>query len=548
MASSLARGVSDLFTLNSVANASENTRALRRKFKLDKHDKLITDYSCALKNESGVLLHGRMWIFECNLCFYSNIFGYVTEEVLQTDKVEFCVKSSYMLVPNAIEIHMEDESVYFFGSLINRDATFYNLARACGFPTPHPRDERTPAPGDKRVRQRKRVKEKGDVTSEDSDTSRSRISSGEAGSTQPSRGEEKLESPAMNSSLSSPIPEEKANRQEGKKSSAVEARKAAQTSDMGLMKIDDSFRDVEVKVPDFSDMKLDEIVKGEVACSALELYKFFYSDDAPFSFPTYQAREGDTELNFGKWRPDKETKGLPPTLIRDNTYMRKIKDPPMFFPDTAFVTERQRVRFYGKGCVVLDRLVQTPEVIQGDCFQCLLITKAQDIGEKKCLLSVSMAVRFVKDSWLESIIRSRATSDTKAGTIGWMEQLKRFIRMHRKGKEKKGRRRRAKKKQRVPTRELPAEDAQTEGCFKRCFSTLLAAWLFMMKYLLTAGSWLVSSPNSFITILVILQTLVLSLLYLKISVLEEVLGEMRDERIKLIQQFSNTNFSCPAKT
>jgi len=548
MASSLARGVSNLFTLNSIENQAENTRALRGKFKLDKHDKLITDYSCAIKNESGVLLHGRMWIFECNLCFYSNIFGYVTEEVLQTDKVEFCVKSSYMLVPNAIEIHMEDKSVYFFGSLINRDATFYNLARACGFPTPHPRDERVPAPGDKRVRRRKRVKrERGDVTSEDSEsnTSRSRISSGEAGSPQLSRAEEKLESPSMNSSLSSPIPEEK--RHESRQNLAVEALKSEETSGMGLLKVDDSFRDAEVNIPDFSDMTLEELVKCQLSCSSLDLYKLCYSDDAPFSFATYQAREGDTELNFGKWRQDKEIKGVPPTLIRDNTYMRKIKDPPMFLPDTAFVTEQQRVRCFGKGCVVLDRVVQTPEVIQGDCFQCLLITKAQDIAERKCLVTVSMAVRFVKDTWLESIIRSRATSDTKTGTIGWMEQIKRFLKMRRKGRDKKGRRR-GKHKKRVPTRELPTEDPSEEGCFRRFIAISMGAWLFMVKYLLTAGSWLVSSPNSFITILIMLQTLVLSLLYLKISVLEEVLGEMRDERNKLIHQFSNQSYSCPAKT
>ncbi|KAI9790060.1 MAG: hypothetical protein M1833_002111 [Piccolia ochrophora] len=85
-------------------------------------DYLIEDYSAAIQKD--ILLHGRMYVAEGHICFYSNIFGYVTTMVISFDEVVSVEKKSTAVVfPNAIVIHtLHARNV--FASLASRDTTY----------------------------------------------------------------------------------------------------------------------------------------------------------------------------------------------------------------------------------------------------------------------------------------------------------------------------------------------------------------------------------------------------------------------------------------
>ena len=85
-------------------------------------DYLIEDYSAAIQKD--ILLHGRLYVSESHLCFYSNIFGYVTTLVISFDEVVSVEKkTTAMLFPNAIVIqtlHARNT----FASLASRESTY----------------------------------------------------------------------------------------------------------------------------------------------------------------------------------------------------------------------------------------------------------------------------------------------------------------------------------------------------------------------------------------------------------------------------------------
>ena len=66
-------------------------------------DYLIKSYGCALSRD--LLIHGRMYISEAHLGFYSNIFGWVTEVLVPfSDIVSIEKRNTAYVIPNAISI------------------------------------------------------------------------------------------------------------------------------------------------------------------------------------------------------------------------------------------------------------------------------------------------------------------------------------------------------------------------------------------------------------------------------------------------------------
>ncbi|GAV53945.1 hypothetical protein ZYGR_0AK04470 [Zygosaccharomyces rouxii] len=85
-------------------------------------EKLVADHSCALSRD--ILLQGKMYISDRQICFYSNILGWVSsvlipfEEVVQIEK-----KTTAGIFPNGIVVDTL-HTKYAFASFISRDATF----------------------------------------------------------------------------------------------------------------------------------------------------------------------------------------------------------------------------------------------------------------------------------------------------------------------------------------------------------------------------------------------------------------------------------------
>ncbi|ORX70859.1 GRAM-domain-containing protein [Linderina pennispora] len=86
---------------------------------------LIDDYGCALQRD--ILVQGRLYLTENFVCFYSNIFGWVTNLVIDIDEIVAIEKKmTALIIPNAIQVSTL-HSKYFFGSFIYRDSAYNQL-------------------------------------------------------------------------------------------------------------------------------------------------------------------------------------------------------------------------------------------------------------------------------------------------------------------------------------------------------------------------------------------------------------------------------------
>ncbi|KAI0281257.1 GRAM domain-containing protein [Russula aff. rugulosa BPL654] len=93
-------------------------------------DYLIEDYGCALQRE--ILVQGRIYISENHICFYANIFGWITNLVVPIyEIVSLEKKMTAFVIPNAIQITTRTTK-YSFASFLARDTAhdvIYNIWR-----------------------------------------------------------------------------------------------------------------------------------------------------------------------------------------------------------------------------------------------------------------------------------------------------------------------------------------------------------------------------------------------------------------------------------
>lgn len=85
-------------------------------------DYLIEDYGCALVRE--ILIQGRLYVSENHVCFYANIFGWVTNIALPFSEIVSVEKRmTAYVIPNAIQIATL-HSKNTFASFLSRDTTY----------------------------------------------------------------------------------------------------------------------------------------------------------------------------------------------------------------------------------------------------------------------------------------------------------------------------------------------------------------------------------------------------------------------------------------
>ncbi|CCH58124.1 hypothetical protein TBLA_0A03240 [Henningerozyma blattae CBS 6284] len=86
------------------------------------NERLISEVNCALSRD--ILLQGKMYITDHNVCFNSNILGWVSCVIIPfKDVVQLKKKSTVGIFPNGIVIDTL-HSKYRFASFISRDVTF----------------------------------------------------------------------------------------------------------------------------------------------------------------------------------------------------------------------------------------------------------------------------------------------------------------------------------------------------------------------------------------------------------------------------------------
>ncbi|KAJ2725949.1 hypothetical protein GGI07_000877 [Coemansia sp. Benny D115] len=86
---------------------------------------LLDDYGCALQRD--ILVQGRLYLTENYVCFYSNIFGWVTNLIIAFDEIVTIEKKmTALIIPNAIQVSTL-HARHFFGSFIYRDSAYNQL-------------------------------------------------------------------------------------------------------------------------------------------------------------------------------------------------------------------------------------------------------------------------------------------------------------------------------------------------------------------------------------------------------------------------------------
>jgi hypothetical protein len=83
------------------------------------------DFACAI--EKKILFHGRMYVTESNVCFYSNLFGYENRiKIPLSDIVVVTKLKTIGLIADAICIQVSSQKEYIFRSFFDRDEC-YNI-------------------------------------------------------------------------------------------------------------------------------------------------------------------------------------------------------------------------------------------------------------------------------------------------------------------------------------------------------------------------------------------------------------------------------------
>ena len=86
------------------------------------------DFSCAI--ERKILLHGRLYVTERFVCFYSNLFGFEKKIKIPYMAITYISKEyTAVFIPNAIAI-ITAKKEYIFRSFWDRDECFH-LLRSC---------------------------------------------------------------------------------------------------------------------------------------------------------------------------------------------------------------------------------------------------------------------------------------------------------------------------------------------------------------------------------------------------------------------------------
>ncbi|QRV89593.1 membrane protein [Ceratobasidium sp. AG-Ba] len=98
-------------------------------------DYLIQDYGCAWHRD--ILIQGRLYISENHLCFYANIFGWITSLTIPfLDVLGLEKRMTAYVIPNAILVQTYSGE-YTFASFLTRD-TVFDVMQSLWHPPPKP--------------------------------------------------------------------------------------------------------------------------------------------------------------------------------------------------------------------------------------------------------------------------------------------------------------------------------------------------------------------------------------------------------------------------
>lgn len=115
-------------------NARQSSQQIvRNLFSLPDEEDVLDDFSCALRKK--IFIHGRLFCTDNFLCFYANILGFKTKQVIPFSEV-IAIRKRKHVIMNSLEIACNNDRSYFFGSFYRRNDAFqfiYSLWMSSGY-------------------------------------------------------------------------------------------------------------------------------------------------------------------------------------------------------------------------------------------------------------------------------------------------------------------------------------------------------------------------------------------------------------------------------
>ncbi|XP_043079361.1 GRAM domain-containing protein 2B isoform X2 [Puntigrus tetrazona] len=118
-------------SLNSRSSFMKHNKTFHKLFpEVPETEDLLHAYVCALQKE--VPYHGRLYITDSSLCFFSSVLLKDTKVIVPVASVTVLKKqNTALLVPNAISVRTTDGEKYLFVSLRNREGCYKLLRSVC---------------------------------------------------------------------------------------------------------------------------------------------------------------------------------------------------------------------------------------------------------------------------------------------------------------------------------------------------------------------------------------------------------------------------------
>ncbi|XP_056615732.1 GRAM domain-containing protein 2B isoform X1 [Triplophysa dalaica] len=118
-------------SLNSRSSFIKHNKTFHKLFpEIPENEDLLHAYICALQKE--VPYHGRLYITDTNVCFFSSVLLKDTKVIIPVSHVIVLKKqNTALLVPNAISVRTTEGEKYLFVSLRNREGCYKLLRSVC---------------------------------------------------------------------------------------------------------------------------------------------------------------------------------------------------------------------------------------------------------------------------------------------------------------------------------------------------------------------------------------------------------------------------------
>lgn len=356
---------------------------------------LIDDFSCAV--ESKVLLHGRMYITNRFICFYSNLFGLEKKIRIPYSHIKSITKeNTAMVIPNAIAIST-DRKDYCFRSFWDREDCFRILSAFLA---------KYRGAGADLVKDKKGNLEKIVASShsvDDTGSHRSDRSLSKAGFT--------LKGPMSSK-------DDFVDTESGERSDPVAV--AGESGGDMTSAFDQEKIKLRQKIP---------VVTDTIDISLKDFAKLFVEEEAPYNYQRYHESVKDTNLVTGAWTG---FEGSNLELTREIKFFKPVNLPGL--ASTRGVKLQRYLKFEDVGLIVASS-TRLEDVPAADTFSVedVIAVKSIENGTK-VEVEISFQVQFIKSTYLKYMIERSTNSEMAKWLEAFFSNLKKLSAQFKEGK------------------------------------------------------------------------------------------------------------------